>query len=126
MSLLATALLLAGVISWFASTHPDGLEWSYMEHKYGQTQEAVHPPSKPMGAVDEFHAKYTPLPDYSTRSAGEAPEAEEADDDAWPNVSGWGSLAGLIGTVVTLGLVYGLAVLLRRRRAPPQNAAERG
>ena len=28
-SLLATALLLAGVVSWFASTLPEGLEWSY-------------------------------------------------------------------------------------------------
>ena len=31
-SLAVTALLLAGVVSWFASTHPDGLEWTYQEH----------------------------------------------------------------------------------------------
>ena len=34
-SLLITALLLAGVVSWFASTMPDGLEWSYSKHRYG-------------------------------------------------------------------------------------------
>ena len=32
VSLLVTAVLLAGVVSWFASGDPDGLEWSYRDH----------------------------------------------------------------------------------------------
>ncbi len=120
-SLLVTALLLAGGISWFASTRPDGLEWSYLHHRYGQTSSALEAPSAGVAAVDEWQSKYTPMPDYTRRAAplgqgAQAPEAgEEHTESAWPAVSGWASLAGVLGTAVTLGLVYLTALLLRRR-----------
>jgi hypothetical protein len=65
------------------------------------------------------------LPDYSRRSSplgsAAAEPAEEAEaEDAWPNVSGWGSLAGVIGTAVTLLVVYLVAMILRRRSPSPQ------
>ena len=113
VSLVVTALLLAGVVSWFASSHPDGLEWSYAEHKYGQADQAVKPPSKAMAAVDEIQDKYSPLPDYSKRPAALGTSAAEGDGQAAGD--GWGSLAGVIGTAVTLLLVYGLSVLIRRK-----------
>ena len=124
VSLLATALLLGGVISWFASAHPDGLEWSYLEHKYGRTAGAVEPPSKAAAAVDDLQARYSPMPDYSARSAPLGSVAEEAQEDAeeeaWPNVSGWGSVAGLVGTLITLLAVYFVSAGLRRKKAPSQ------
>jgi len=49
-----------------------------------------------------------------TIAAGLADEATAT--DAWPNVSGWGSLAGVIGTIGTLVIVYIAAVLLGRKR----------
>jgi len=118
VSLVVTALLLAGVVSWFASSHPDGLEWSYLEHNYGGTEAAVRPPSPTIAAVDEFQSRYSPMPDYSGRAAdlgAVAPESEpeEAAEDAWPNVNGWGSLAGLTGTALTLLIVYALSIILR-------------
>ena len=46
------------------------------------------------------------------QAAGPAAKA-----DRWPNVSGWGSLAGLVGTAITLGVLFLVARLLRRREA---------
>ena len=119
-SLLVTAALLGGVVSWFASSHPDGLEWGYLEHEYGQVEAAVKPTSATMAAVDELHGRYSPMPDYDRRSAplGARPEGSEPQEatSASSVVNGWGSLAGIIGTGVTLLLVYLITVLLRRRR----------
>ena len=97
VSLLVTALLLAGVVSWFASGHPDGLEWSYQEHSYDIAAPAVDNDSSAIAGVDAWQDKWAPMPDYG-------PE-------------GWTSVAGLVGTALTLILVHAAAKLLRRRRA---------
>jgi cobalt/nickel transport system permease protein len=119
-SLAGTALLLAGIVSWFASTHPDGLEWTYQDHFTRDGQQSVKSPSPLVAAVDEFQAKWSPMADYSRRAAplGQQPaEAKEGPAARWPNVSGWGSLAGVLGTLVTLGLLVVAGRALRRRRA---------
>ena len=131
-SLLLTATLLAGVISWFASARPDGLEWSYKHRAYGASKESVQNPSPTVRGVDAWQVRYALLPDYSRRAAalGQEPPQEPAHGDgapegrnqpeaeAYPNVNAWGSLAGLLGTAATLGLVYLLATLIRRRKTP--------
>ena len=117
-SLVATAALLAGVVSWFASAHPDGLEWSYLHRSYGSDEAAVAEPSPAMAEVDRLHGQIARLPDYNLPAEAAGAEDEAEDDGAWPAVSGWGSLAGRLGTAITLGLVYLLAVVLRRRPAP--------
>jgi len=128
VTFLATAVLLAGVVSWFASSHPDGLEWSYLEHHYGESDEAVVAPSETVTRVDALQTRWSLLPDYTKRTAalGEEPVEEETADEAetaWPSMSGWGSLAGLIGTAVTLLVVYLIALALRRRdRTAPGQA----
>jgi cobalt/nickel transport system permease protein len=129
-TLLVTAALLAGVVSWFASSHPDGLEWSYLEHRYKGSEEAVAAPGETVARVESLQARWSLLPDYTKREAAlgeEQTEPEETRDDgsagAWPSVSGWGSLAGLIGTAVTLGVVYLVALGVRRRhRRAPESA----
>lgn len=121
-SLAITALLLAGVASWFASTYPDGLEWSYLDREYDQAQTAIRPPSETMAAVDELQTRYTPMPDYAARTAAlgavavESPNQETA-EETWPTMDGWGSLAGVVGTALTLVVVYTVSVLLRKRMA---------
>ncbi len=132
-SLAASALLLAGVISWFASTHPDGLEWTYQQRLTDQGHRtAVDNPAPVVAAVDQWQAKYSPMSDYTRRTAplGQEPAEEgQAEGEAakahaaWPNVSGWGSAAGVIGTLVTLILLYIPARLLRKRQAAPPGAA---
>ena len=122
VSLVVTALLLAGVASWFASTRPDGLEWSYMARSYGRTGGSVENASAQVDAVDRWQSKWSPMTDYSKRAAplGKKPVDQHdiaegaAAETAWPNVSGWTSLAGVLGTCVTLGAVYGIARITRR------------
>ena len=86
---LAVALLVAGVGSWYASAHPDGLEWSAEEAGFGDTAE------------DSVTAG-SPLADYTVDGAeGRLP----------------GSVAGLVGVGVTLVVAGGLTLVLRRRSA---------
>ena len=85
---LVVSLLVAGVASYYASSHPDGLE-----HVAEQT-----------GFIDSAEDSATadsPLADYQTSGV----------DDA--RVSG--GLAGVIGVVVMLVLSTGLFWLVRRR-----------
>jgi cobalt/nickel transport system permease protein len=125
-SFLVTALLLAGVVSWFASTLPDGLEWSYMEHRYGEAEKAVSNESPVVAAVDQWQGRWSPLTDYTRREAplgelpGEVHGGTEASASARPLVDGWRSLAGVLGTLVTLGLVYGASRWMRRPAASCQ------
>jgi len=123
-SLVITSVLVAGVVAWFASGYPDGLEWSYLEHRYGDREESVAEPAPTIAAVGEWQSKYSPLSDYTRREAplGEVAaeiEEDEEGESTWPAVDVWGSLAGILGTAVTLALVYGIARLLRRRRPLP-------
>lgn len=114
-SLVLTAMLLAGVASWFASTHEDGLEWTIAH--LGAVDEQTADPA--VAKVSAWHAQIAPLPDYTMPS--DQPDADEQ-AAAWPNIDGWGSLAGLAGTLATLGLLYALALVLRRRFAAPSPA----
>jgi cobalt/nickel transport system permease protein len=119
LSLVGTAVVLAGLISWFASTHPDGLDSSLKEQ---DGVPAVRNDSPVVASASALQSRWSLLPDYSSRqvSLGQAPRAaEEAKGNAWPNISGWTSLSGLIGTAVTLVLVYAIAAILRRSKRLP-------
>ena len=103
-------MLLAGVVSWFASTWPDGLEWSYLGHRYAAAEKAVANESAVVAAVDQWQSKWSPMTDYGRRQAplGELPPDGAAEAaSTWPNLNGWRSLAGVLGTIVTLGILYG-------------------
>jgi len=105
-SMLVTSLLLAGVVSWFASSFEDGLEWS-LGRNYGQEAGALRQPDPTILRAQEWQEQWAPLPEYNRRGAEPT--------EAWPAVNGWGSLAGVVGTTVTLAIVYVVSVLLRRR-----------
>lgn len=115
------ALALAGVGSWFASTDPDGLEWS-VEHAIGG--EPAAPASAALHeALARVQQRTAWLPDYAlplpaTPAGPAAPAAQ-----SWPAVDAGTSLAGVVGGTATLGLVLLVGLLLRRRRQP---AALRG
>lgn len=88
-----SALLLGGGFSWIASTHPDGLEWS-IERITGSPELAA-PADLPHTTVAALQQQTALLPDYGT------------------------SLAGLVGTMLILLLLFGVArILLPTRRKP--------
>lgn len=86
---LVLALFLAGALSLFASSRPDGLE------KVAETKGFL---KKGEGRT----VLASPVPDY-----------------AWPGMENEGlatAAAGIAGTLIVFGAGYGLAVLIRRRQ----------
>ncbi|GAB3992565.1 PDGLE domain-containing protein [Nocardioides marmoraquaticus] len=87
---LLTSLVVAGGLSYYASSHPDGLE--YVAEQTGFSD-----------AAEESPTAGSPLADYQT---------EGVDD---PRLSG--GVAGVVGALATLGLASGVVWLVRRRSA---------
>jgi cobalt/nickel transport system permease protein len=104
------ALLAGGVLSWFASSQSDGLEWSI-------ERAATAPLTAPAGAAHEaaaaLQARLAVLPDYGLPAA-HAAATEAPTAPAWPAVDAGTSLAGVAGGVATLLLVLALAWAVRR------------
>ena len=96
VGIAVVALLLAGVVSYYASAHPDGLE--YVAGKTGF-----------LDSASEHGAADGPLADYGTKGVD--------------NERLSGGLAGVIGTVVVLVLAGGLALVVRRRSAASSDEA---
>ena len=108
--LAVAAALVAGVLSWFASPRPDGLEWS-IAHAAG-TAELKAPESGVHGSLALVQATTALLPDYDMPAAKVALEEESP----WPEVNAGKSFAGLVGALATLALVVAAGFALGRRR----------
>jgi len=70
ITLLVFAVVTAAGISLVACGMPDGLEWSYAERPdQPDFEPIVSNRSTVIATVDDFQAKYSPLPDYSIRAS---------------------------------------------------------
>ena len=85
---LLVALLLAGVVSFYASRSPDGLNRVAEDHGFA-------------GTAKEHPTEHSPLAGYRTKGV----------DDGRLS----GGLAGVAGALVVLALAGGLALVVRRR-----------
>jgi len=94
---LLVALLLAGVGSYYASAHPDGLERVAEQTGF-------------LDSATDHAAGDGPMADYTVRGVDS------------PRVAG--GLAGVVGVLVTLLLAGGLAWAVRRRRPEPDPEPE--
>lgn len=83
------ALLLAGVVSFYASASPDGLNKVAEDHGFSHT-------AKDSATND------SPFSGYGTKGVG--------------NERLSGGIAGVVGVIVVLGLGTGLAYIVRRRK----------
>lgn len=108
--LAVAAVLVAGVLSWFASPQPDGLEWSLARAAGEAPLQA--PEGGLHGRLALVQSTTAVLPDYDLPAAGAAVGAPAA----WPDVNAGKSFAGLVGALATLVLVVAAGVTLRRRR----------
>jgi cobalt/nickel transport system permease protein len=119
-----SALVTAGLLSWFASTHPDGLEWS-IERVAGSTL-AAPPASGVHGKLSDWQRATSYFKGYAFNvvsnqavdqvNNGNSATAIEA-TETWPAVDAGTSAAGIVGGVVTLGLIMGLGYWLRRHES---------
>ena len=89
LAALAVALVLAGLVSPFASPEPDGLERVAADQGFAEKGEGTP-------------AWNAPLPDYTLGGR----------EGKWPK-----AVAGLLGTAVVFGAAYGLSRFLARRKA---------
>lgn len=113
--LLVVAAITAGALSWFASAHPDGLEWSMF--RTSGKEELETPETAPYAFLGRLQEKTAILPDYGFPAPeGAKSEQEEPipSEEAWPAVSIGTSVSGLIGALVTMLLVGLIGLALRR------------
>ncbi len=88
LGIVLVALLLAGVVSFYASSSPDGLNRVAQDHGFAQT-------------AKDHEAARGPFAGYATKDVGHARLS--------------GGLAGVVGVAVVLVLAGGLALVVRRR-----------
>jgi cobalt/nickel transport system permease protein len=109
------AIITGGGLSWFASTHPDGLEWS-IEKVTGRRvlPEATQGIAQVLKGVQE---KTVFLPGYAVKPQGNEPKKGET-ASAWPEIDAGTTTAGIVGAVIVLGMIMliGLGIRSFRRR----------
>jgi len=111
--LAAAAALAGGVLSSFASTKPDGLEWAAARAAPAtlpQPESAIH---RLLARVQRLTALF---PDYHLARPPAAPDPEAARPGLQPGTS----LAGLVGALLSLALVAGVGIGLRAAWRPPR------
>ena len=102
------ALFIGGIVSWFASPQPDGLEWSMAKvsgsEEFITTSEPLH------DALAVFQQKIAFLPDYGFKSPPESLTGSESPVNAGT------SLSGIVGTLSVLAAAGTAGLLLGRKR----------
>jgi cobalt/nickel transport system permease protein len=124
LGFLVVTFLTGGVLSWFASAHPDGLEWSIA--KVTGKGELKSPAPGVHATLAALQEKLSFLPDYSFKKTG---GSKQADISASPSAgqerkhegnkseeSKLGtSVSGIVGGTLTLGLSFLIGFILKRR-----------
>ncbi|MFX4262187.1 energy-coupling factor ABC transporter permease [Pelotomaculum propionicicum] len=119
--LIVAALFTGGVLSWFASSQPDGLEWSMFKTAGVEELEATGVIHETLADVQERIAF---LPDYGFKAAEgeEEPGALQGDgEEAGLAVNTGTSVSGVVGGLLTLVLAaitgMGISIIKRRGKA---------
>lgn len=114
IGLLVCAVITGAALSWFASAHPDGLEWSMFKtsgHEELESHGGIHE------SLSHLQEKTAFLPDYGFKTDGAEPKAEAKQSPSWPAVSAGTSVAGLVGGALTLFMAVLIGLGLKRRRS---------
>ena len=102
-----------GAVSWFASSFPDGLEWSIEkisgQEKLQAPEEGIH---HFLAGIQE---KTAFLSDYSFQTNEHEPAAQKKREPAWPVVDTGTTVSGLVGGGLTLIMALAIGFLFRKR-----------
>jgi len=107
--ILLAAAVTGGVMSWFASGDPDGLEWSVAnaagKEELSARSDGVHE------TLHNVQQRTALLPDYDFPNKGDAQTAQTT-----ATINAGTSASGLIGGAVTLLIAAAAGLLLRRKQ----------
>ncbi|SHJ64697.1 energy-coupling factor ABC transporter permease [Tepidibacter formicigenes] len=101
------AVLTGGILSWFASAYPDGLEWSMLKTS---GKEELDAPNGIHQTLEKIQEKTAFLPDY-TFKANEEESLEDESQEAWPAVSSGTTVSGVVGGSMTLVLACIIGII---------------
>lgn len=97
-----TAVILGGIFSWFASSNPDGLEWS-MQKITGMNKlkasDGIHQ------MLSTIQSRISFLPHYSFKETKQDQKPSSVDESK--------SIAGLVGGGMTIGVIFLLGWIIR-------------
>ena len=110
LGFLAVTLLTGGVLSWFASERPDGLEWAIAKVT-GKKEELKGPEQGLHGTLAAIQEKLAFLPDYSFKKAPDTNPVSKKDESGKLGTS----VSGIVGGGLTLGLAFIIGFMLKRR-----------
>jgi cobalt/nickel transport system permease protein len=119
IGLIIATVITGGMISWFASANPDGLEWSMA--KVTGKGELESPEGSIHSIMKSLQEKLAFLPDYTFSTGSEesaekaGPAAEPAEGGSWPAVDAGTTVSGIVGGGITLLLVALIGFVLRKK-----------
>ncbi len=111
ITLSIITLFTGGVLSWFASSNPDGLEWSMFKTSGKEEfvgKSALH---EKLGHLQKITAF---LPDYAFKKSEKEANVYE-DAQAWPAVDLGTSVSGFVGGTLTFLIILLIGFGLKRR-----------
>jgi cobalt/nickel transport system permease protein len=103
------AIVIGGIVSYGASDHPDGLEWSIK--KTQRAEPAAVPPGGFTSALQSLQNKISLFPGYTFKT----PADNRHDTPAGDLQSAGTSVAGIAGCVLVLTVALGMGFLMRRK-----------
>ncbi|MFH2059852.1 MAG: energy-coupling factor ABC transporter permease [Pseudomonadota bacterium] len=109
---LAATIIVGGLISWYASSNPDGLEWSIF--KTAGTEEISGIDSKIHSTFSKIQEKIAFLPDYNFKSEHAVSGQDEPSAEA---LKAGTSLSGLIGGALTLIFTIMISIFLKQKKS---------
>lgn len=114
-AIIAVTIITGGVVSWFASEHPDGLEWSIS--RITGKEEIKSPEGGTYSLFESIQKELSFLPDYTFKKdyseRDEKTEGAGVDENA---DKGGKSMSGIAGSAITILLVIIIGFLLKSRR----------
>jgi cobalt/nickel transport system permease protein len=122
LAVVLVAALVGGLLSWFSSTNPDGLEWAVARSSGDADLRSAR--GKIHNLLAAIQKKIAFLPDYDFRKDQQEQSAvgekTKGKDDAWPSVSAGTSISGILGGAMSLALAgligFGIRIFRRRGR----------
>lgn len=106
--LIILTLAVGGILSWFASANPDGLEWS-IEKVTGTSE--LKSDNKTNETLKNIQDKTAFLPDYTFKESSDKIAAQDK-EEKWPAIDSGTTVSGIVGGALTLGLVILIAVII--------------